>query len=68
MKNGVRTCGFSYSGNLIMFTTDKTMGMPCEIHIFDARDSSQLSKFLIHRNPFLCYARNTSLMQGILTA
>lgn len=42
MKNGVRTCGFSYSGNLIMYTTDKTMGMQCEIHIFDARDASQM--------------------------
>ena len=45
MKNGVRTCGFSYSGNMIMFTTDKTMGKNCEIHIFDARDPNQMSKY-----------------------
>ncbi|GFO34080.1 eukaryotic translation initiation factor 3 subunit i [Plakobranchus ocellatus] len=41
-KTAVRTCGFSYSGNLIMYSTDKTMGFPCEIHIFDVRDGSQL--------------------------
>ncbi|XP_060083242.1 eukaryotic translation initiation factor 3 subunit I-like [Ylistrum balloti] len=37
-KTAVRTCGFSYSGNLIMYTTDKTMGHPCEIHIYDIND------------------------------
>ena len=51
MKNGVRTCGFSYSGNIIMYTTDKTMGLPCEIHIFDARDSSQISKYCVFYAP-----------------
>ncbi|PVD32708.1 hypothetical protein C0Q70_08153 [Pomacea canaliculata] len=38
----VRSCGFSYSGNTIMLTTDKTMGFPCEIRIYDVRDGSQL--------------------------
>lgn len=34
----VRTCGFSFSGRYIMYTTDKTMGRPCEIHIFDLNE------------------------------
>ncbi|KAH9512918.1 Eukaryotic translation initiation factor 3 subunit I [Bulinus truncatus] len=41
-RTAVRTNGFSYSGNLIMFTTDKTMGCACEIHIYDIRDGGQL--------------------------
>ncbi|XP_046379197.1 eukaryotic translation initiation factor 3 subunit I-like [Haliotis rufescens] len=39
-RTAVRSCGFSYSGNLLMYTTDKTMGLPCEIDIFDINDSS----------------------------
>lgn len=42
VKTGVRTCGFSYSGNLLMYSTDKTMGHQCEIHIFDVSDPSQM--------------------------
>ncbi|XP_052776990.1 eukaryotic translation initiation factor 3 subunit I-like [Mya arenaria] len=42
VKNAVRSCGFSYSGKLLMYSTDKTMGHPCEIHIFDVSDSSQM--------------------------
>jgi len=41
-KTAVRSCGFSYSANYVMFTTDKTMGFPSEIHIYDVRDGSQL--------------------------
>ena len=44
-KTAVRTCQFSYSGNYIMFTTDKTMGHPCEIHIYDVND---MRKFLFN--------------------
>lgn len=43
-KTAVRTNGFSFGGNLIMYTTDKTMGFPCQIHIFDVRDHSQVGK------------------------
>ncbi|KAK3579123.1 hypothetical protein CHS0354_022143 [Potamilus streckersoni] len=39
----VRSCGFSYSGRTLMYSTDKTMGHPCEIHIYDVRDSTQVS-------------------------
>lgn len=43
VKTAVRTCGFSYSGNLLMYSTDRTMGQQCEIHIFDVSDPSQMS-------------------------
>jgi translation initiation factor 3 subunit I len=46
VKNAVRSCGFSFSGNLLMYSTDKTMGHPCEIHMFDVRDHTQMSKSL----------------------
>merc|ERR1712226_821055 len=36
-KSAVRTCKFSYSGNMVAFTTDKQMGQPCVIHIVDLR-------------------------------
>lgn len=41
-NTAVRSCGFSYSANYVMLTTDKTMGFPCEILIYDIRDSSQM--------------------------
>jgi len=34
----VRTCGFSYSGNQIMFSTDSTMGQICEVKFFDFKE------------------------------
>jgi len=37
-KSAVRTCNFSYSGNMVCYTTDKQMGYPCEINIVDARN------------------------------
>jgi len=36
-KSAVRTCNFSYSGNMVCFTTDKQMGYPCEIMVVDSR-------------------------------
>ena len=41
-RSAVRSCGFSYSGNLIFYTTDKAMGHDCKVQIFDIRDSSQI--------------------------
>jgi len=40
----VRTCLFSYSGNMIVYTTDQAMNKPCEIFIADVRDPSQLGE------------------------
>lgn len=39
----VRTVGFSYSANLFFFGTDARATMPCEVNIFDLRDSTQMS-------------------------
>lgn len=36
-KNPVRTCGFSYSGNLAMYTTDSTLRENCYIIVRDLR-------------------------------
>lgn len=44
VQTAVRSCGFSYSGNMLMYSTDKTMGRACEIHIFDVRDHSQMKQ------------------------
>jgi len=44
-NTAVRSCGFSFSANLIMLTTDKTMGFPCDILVYDVRDGSQISQF-----------------------
>lgn len=41
-RSAVRTCGLSFSGNLVMFTTDKAMSQPCEMLIYDLRDDSQI--------------------------
>lgn len=41
----VRACNFSYSGNMAVFATDKSMGHQCEIHIIDVRNADEsLSK------------------------
>ena len=37
-KTAVRTCNFSYSGNMLAYTTDKQMGYPCNIQVVDVRD------------------------------
>ncbi|XP_064627003.1 eukaryotic translation initiation factor 3 subunit I-like [Lineus longissimus] len=41
-RTAVRTCGFSYSGKTLMYSTDKTMGHPCEIHLYDVNDDEQI--------------------------
>jgi len=41
-ESPVRTCLFSYSGNMIVYSTDQAMSKPCEIFIADVRDPSQL--------------------------
>lgn len=44
-RSAVRTCGLSFSGNLVMYTTDKAMSQPCEMLIYDLRDEGQMSTF-----------------------
>ena len=62
-NTAVRSCGFSFSANLIMLTTDKTMGFPCDILVYDVRDGSQMSQFC-----FFTFSTFNSfiLLQGML--
>jgi len=41
-ESAVRTCGFSFDGNIIMFTTDRAMGRECELRVYDIRDEYQI--------------------------
>lgn len=41
-SSAVRTCGFDFSGNIIMFSTDKQMGYQCYLNFFDLRDPAQI--------------------------
>jgi len=34
----VRSCGFSYSGKQLMYSTDKSMGQQCEVMFYDVND------------------------------
>lgn len=44
-NSAVRTCGFDFSGNIIMFSTDKQMGYQCFLNFFDLRDPQQIGTF-----------------------
>ncbi|XP_013791482.1 eukaryotic translation initiation factor 3 subunit I-like isoform X1 [Limulus polyphemus] len=41
-ENAVRSCGFSYSGKQIMYTTDKSMGFESSVYVFDLEAGKQL--------------------------
>ncbi|XP_022089674.1 eukaryotic translation initiation factor 3 subunit I-like [Acanthaster planci] len=41
-QSAVRTCGFTYSGNTLFFSTDKAMGHMCQIFMYDVRDHQQM--------------------------
>ena len=43
-KSAVRSNGFSYGGHMIFYTTDRAMGQPCELLVYDTRDEYQISK------------------------
>jgi len=42
-STGVRTVGFSFSGQLFFYTTDRTMNTNCVLNMFDLRDQSQIT-------------------------
>lgn len=44
-NSAVRTCGFDFSGNIIMFSTDKQMGYQCFLNFFDLRDPQQIGTY-----------------------
>lgn len=41
LASPVRTCGFSYSGNLIFYSTDKVIGKECILTVRDVRESDK---------------------------
>jgi len=48
--SAVRTCGFSYSGKQVFYSTDKAMGRDCEIRFFDVNEilsGGGLSKYFL---------------------
>jgi translation initiation factor 3 subunit I len=38
LPNPVRTCGFSYSGNLVLYSTDKAIRNECFLYVRDIRE------------------------------
>lgn len=50
-NSSVRTCSFSYSGNLTVYSTDKALGHQCEMFIIDTRnvDAGLSKQDTIHR-------------------
>lgn len=65
-KTAVRTCGFSYSGKLLMYTTDKSMGKSCEIKIVDIFDESDISENNCVANITTTGSKVTSALWGPL--
>uniref|UniRef100_A0AAQ6ILM1 Eukaryotic translation initiation factor 3 subunit I n=1 Tax=Anabas testudineus TaxID=64144 RepID=A0AAQ6ILM1_ANATE len=58
-NSAVRTCGFDFSGNIIMFSTDKQMGYQCYLNFFDLRDKQQISSYhsyIFSQHLFVTYA------------
>uniref|UniRef100_A0A8C1EIM4 Eukaryotic translation initiation factor 3 subunit I n=1 Tax=Cyprinus carpio carpio TaxID=630221 RepID=A0A8C1EIM4_CYPCA len=55
-NSAVRTCGFDFSGNIIMFSTDKQMGYQCILNYFDLRDPQQIED----NQPYLSLPCNES--------
>lgn len=39
MQSAIRTCVFSYSGNMAVYSTDSTYGMECGIVVIDVRNA-----------------------------
>jgi len=39
--SAVRSCGFSFSGNMVAYTTDRVMGQQCVISVVDVRTFNQ---------------------------
>lgn len=40
-RSAVRTCAFSYSGNMVAYSTDRAMGQQCVITVVDTRTFNQ---------------------------
>ena len=44
-RSAVRTCQFSYSGNMVAYSTDRAMGQQCVINIVDVRTFSNQGEY-----------------------
>ena len=62
--NAVRSCGFSYSGNLVMYTTDSTLKENCYIIVRDLRTPDEAIKQFDITG--MKYAKITSSIWGTL--
>lgn len=66
-RSSVRTCNFSYSANMVAYSTDKAMKSNCEIFIIDTRDADGSIQ---HADPIMRImcdeARVSSLLWGTL--
>ncbi|GJQ88038.1 Trip1 [Trypoxylus dichotomus] len=62
-NSSVRTCNFSFSGNMAAFTTDKAMGHNCEIFIMDVRN---VDESISHADPILRIPINGSRVSAML--
>ena len=40
-RSAVRTCAFSFSGNMVAYSTDRAMGQQCVINVVDVRTFNQ---------------------------
>ena len=49
--SAVRTCAFSYSSNLAVYSTDKAMGHNCDMFVIDIRT---MEPVLTHERDTLC--------------
>lgn len=67
-KTSVRTCQFSYSGNMAVYSTDSQMGYPSEIFVIDTRtvDSSVSESDPVLRIPLANAPKATSILWGNL--
>ena len=67
-KTSVRTCNFSYSGNMALYSTDSQMGYPSEIFVVDVRtvDSTLNESDPILRIPLTNAPKATSMLWGSL--
>jgi len=67
-KTSVRTCNFSYSGNMALYSTDSQMGHSSEIFVVDVRtvDSTLNENDPILRIPLTNAPKATSMLWGRL--
>lgn len=64
--NSVRSCGFSYSGNIVMYTTDSTLREKCYIILRDLREPERVDPLFQIDVTSSGFAKVTSSIWGTL--